>query len=132
LFLQDVEYSGISTMRFTPPSNVLGAHDDLDPTRRNVGNECYCLKDENYKCFKSGVLNLGPAQREDLDLRPPVALSLPHFYNADPSYVDAIEGMRPVKEKHEFFMDVVPRFGLPLAAQPRYWFCPMTITANFM
>ena len=69
-------------LRFIPPRNVLGAPDDPDPERRNEGNDCYCLRDLNYRCFKSGVLNLAPSQRAvDSELRPPVALSLPHFYN---------------------------------------------------
>ena len=82
VYEKDVEYSGIGAFRFVPPRNVLGAPDDPDPGRRNEGNECYCLEERNYKCFKSGVLNLGPSQRAvDRELRPPVALSLPHFYN---------------------------------------------------
>ena len=31
-----------------------------------------------------------------------------------------MEGLSPSKERHEFFLDVVPRLGLPFAAQPRY------------
>ncbi len=118
---QEVDYSGVRTLRFIPPRNVLGAHDDPDSSMRNSDNDCYCLAEHKYKCFKSGLLNLGPSQRrQDDELRPPVALSLPHFYNADPSYVEAVEGMRPSKATHEFFLDIVPRFGVPLAAQPRY------------
>ena len=50
----------------------------------------------------------------------PLALSMPHFYQADQSFRDAIDGMKPEKEKHEFFMDVVPEFGFPLAIRPRF------------
>ena len=121
VYEKDVDYSGVTALRFIPPRNVLGAPDDPDPERRNEGNECYCLEELNYRCFKSGVLNLGPSQRlVDSELRPPVALSLPHFYNADPSFAEAVEGLDPNKERHEFFLDVVPRLGLPFAAQPRY------------
>ena len=28
--------------------------------------------------------------------------------------------MSPSKEKHEFYMDVVPEFGFPLAIQPKF------------
>ena len=40
--------------------------------------------------------------------------------SADPSFVEAVEGLEPSKDRHEFFLDVVPRLGLPFAAQPRY------------
>ena len=40
--------------------------------------------------------------------------------SADPSFGEAVEGLSPSKERHEFFLDVVPRLGLPFAAQPRY------------
>lgn len=50
----------------------------------------------------------------------PVALSMPHFYQADPSFGEAVAGLNPQKEKHQFYMDVVPEFGFPLAIRPRF------------
>ncbi|KAI9577732.1 hypothetical protein GQX74_010919 [Glossina fuscipes] len=41
-------------------------------------------------------------------------ISLPNFYKADPYYLDAIEGLKPEKEKHEFFMTVEPNLGVPM------------------
>lgn len=35
-------------------------------------------------------------------------ISHPHFYNADPSLVDAVEGLHPSKEQHGLFLDVHP------------------------
>ncbi len=29
-------------------------------------------------------------------------------------------GLKPEKEKHEFYMDIVPEFGFPLAIRPRF------------
>ncbi len=55
----------------------MGAHDDTDPDRRNEDNACYCLKNQKFKCFKSGVLNMEPCKRAD---KAPLALSMPHFY----------------------------------------------------
>ena len=95
----------------------MGAHDDPNPLYRNEDNACYCLDDENFDCFKSGVLNMEPCKR---DSKAPLALSMPHFYQADPSFVDDIVGLKPEKEKHEFYMDVVPEFGFPLAIRPRF------------
>ena len=36
-------------------------------------------------------------------------------FQADESFREAVVGLSPVKEKHEFFIDVVPEFGFPLA-----------------
>ena len=92
-------------------------HDDPDPTRNNTENECYCLQDEGFKCLPSGAMYMEPCKRADMA---PVALSMPHFYQADPIYRERVGGMTPDKEKHQFYMDVVPQFGFPLAIRPRF------------
>lgn len=43
-------------------------------------------------------------------------ISHPHFYNADPSLVDAVEGLHPSKEEHALFLDVHPVRGWGVAA----------------
>lgn len=35
-------------------------------------------------------------------------VSFPHFYQADPKYINAIEGMNPNKEEHETYLDLNP------------------------
>ena len=118
VFEKETDHAGINTYRFIPTDNAMNAHDDPDPAKRNPDNECYCLRDDNFKCFKSGVLNMEPCKRET---HAPLALSMPHFYNADPSFLEAFAGgLHPEKEKHEFYMDVVPQFGFPLAIRPRF------------
>jgi len=114
---KDVEHAGINTYRFIPPSNALGRHDDPDPTLNNTENECYCLQDEGFKCLPSGAMYMEPCKRAD---QAPVALSMPHFYQADPILRERVGGMTPNKEKHQFYMDVVPQFGFPLAIRPRF------------
>ena len=103
---------------------MLGNHKDQNKTQRNVENECYCLEDDGFSCFKSGVMNLENCKRvvdEGGEITyPPLALSQPHFYNADQSFRDAVRGLNPQKEKHEFYMDIVPEFGFPLAIMPRF------------
>jgi hypothetical protein len=116
-FEKETEHAGIRTLRFIPPENAMGAHDDPNPNRRNPDNDCYCMAKENFKCYKSGVYNMGPCKREN---PVPMALSYPHFYQADESFGEAVVGLNPVKEKHEFFIDVVPEFGFPLAIRPRF------------
>lgn len=41
-------------------------------------------------------------------------MSYAHFYLADPSYLDPIEGLSPNKEKHESNLGLEPSTGLPL------------------
>ena len=79
------------------------------------------MKEEGFDCFKSGVLNMAPCKtRSDLPKGAPIALSYPHFYQADPQYLSAVEGLKPNKEKHQFYVDISPEFGFPLAIRPRF------------
>jgi len=118
---QDKDYSGLKALRYVPPANALGSHDDPDDNMRNEANECYCLKEEGFECYKSGVLDMGPCKRsETLPKGPPMALSYPHFYLSDPSFREAVVGMKPDKEKHQFYADIEPTLGVPLAIRPRF------------
>lgn len=118
---QEVEHAGLNSLRFIAPANTLGSHDDDDPDRVNKANECFCLKDDGFSCFKSGVLNLAPCKRsESLPEGAPIALSFPHFYQSHPSFREAVGGMVPEKEKHQFYVDISPQFGFPLAIRPRF------------
>jgi len=120
-FEKEIEHHGLTSYRFIPPPNAMGSHTDTNTTRRNAENECFCLKDEGFSCFKSGVFNMEPCKRtEDLPLGAPIALSYPHFYEADQSFHDAVVGLKPEKEKHQFYVDVLPQFGFPLAIRPRF------------
>lgn len=38
----------------------------------------------------------------------PIFISHPHFYNADPALVNAVEGLHPSKDQHALFLDVHP------------------------
>merc|ERR1719300_1329660 len=97
----------------------MGSHTDSDPKKKNPENACYCL--DGFSCFKSGVFNMEPCKRtDDLPLGAPIALSYPHFYEADQSFHDAVVGLKPEKEKHQFYVDVLPQFGFPLAIRPRF------------
>lgn len=65
----------------------------------NPENSCFC----NGECIPTGVLNVSSCTMDS-----PTFLSLPHFYNADPYYVNAVEGLQPDEEKHEFFFTLEP------------------------
>jgi len=118
---KDTKHQGLTSYRFIPPPNAMGSHEDTNPSSNNPDNACYCLKEEGFSCFKSGVFNMEPCKRTDaLPLGAPIALSYPHFYQADPSFLEAVEGLSPNKEEHQFYVDVLPEFGFPLAIRPRF------------
>lgn len=38
----------------------------------------------------------------------PIVVSFPHFYQADPKYINAVDGLSPNKEDHETYLDLQP------------------------
>ncbi|KAF3428525.1 hypothetical protein E2986_04366 [Frieseomelitta varia] len=69
-------------------------------------NKCFCRY--GY-CLKPGLIDV-----TDCYYGFPIALSYPHFYKADPTILDAIEGLSPNPDLHESFLYVQPKAGLPL------------------
>uniref|UniRef100_A0A1B0GM36 Uncharacterized protein n=1 Tax=Phlebotomus papatasi TaxID=29031 RepID=A0A1B0GM36_PHLPP len=51
----------------------------------------------------SGVLNISSCRYGS-----PVFVSFPHFYAADPFYLDQVEGINPSKDKHQFYLTIEP------------------------
>jgi len=119
-FEKEEHYShGLVANRYVPPENALGSHLDQDPKRRNEANSCYCV--DGFRCFESGVLNMAPCKvTSDRPKGAPLALSYPHFYQADPRFINAVEGLEPNKERHQFYVDLSPELGVPLAIRPRF------------
>ncbi|XP_046557687.1 lysosome membrane protein 2-like [Haliotis rubra] len=46
--------------------------------------------------------------------RGPVMMSQPHFLAADPSVINGVEGMHPIRSQHETFVDVEPMTGVAM------------------
>lgn len=95
---------GLPAFRFTVPDDLLANTSD------NAG---FCIPTGN--CLGSGVLNVSICKNGA-----PIILSFPHFYQADRSFVSAIEGMHPNKEHHETFVDLNPLTGIILRAAKRF------------
>ncbi|MCI4386875.1 hypothetical protein PGIGA_G00067810 [Pangasianodon gigas] len=106
LFEKEVMVKGIPAYRYTPPRAVLASG------KNNPENEGFCL--EKDKCLDDGVLNVAVCRKGA-----PVIVSFPHFYLADKKYVDAIEGVSPVHEHHQTFLDLNPTTGVPVRAAKR-------------
>ncbi|XP_058118230.1 protein peste [Anopheles coustani] len=62
----------------------------------------------------SGVLNISSCR-----FGTPVFMSYPHYYGADPFYLDQVEGLSPSKEKHQFYMALEPTTSVPLDVAAR-------------
>lgn len=63
-------------------------------------NWCFC---SGGMCNPSGIGNSSTCR-----FGTPVFVSFPHFYLADPYYLEHVEGLNPQKDLHEFFIDLEP------------------------
>uniref|UniRef100_T1IKB5 Uncharacterized protein n=1 Tax=Strigamia maritima TaxID=126957 RepID=T1IKB5_STRMM len=97
---------GITTYRFNLPYSMM-ASADLEPN-----NKCFCPKDT--ACLKKGAFFVGACQNDA-----PIVATLPHFYQADESYYEAVIGLNKSKELHESFVDVEPTTGYIVKARKR-------------
>ncbi|XP_078070377.1 lysosome membrane protein 2c [Mustelus asterias] len=105
-FEKELGVKGIPVFRFVLPSEVF-ANVTVNP--ENAG---FCVPAGN--CLGSGVLNVSTCKQGA-----PIIISSPHFYQADPKFIDAIEGMHPNKANHETFLDINPLTGLLVRAAKR-------------
>jgi scavenger receptor class B, member 1 len=92
-FEEEQEILGVKTFKFS------GGDRTIDNGTLYPEQECYC----GGKCVPSGLFNVSSCRDGT-----PVFLSFPHFYKADPFYLDQVQGMKPDKAKHQFFMSFEP------------------------
>ncbi|NXU87725.1 SCRB1 protein, partial [Xiphorhynchus elegans] len=97
VYEQSRKFKGVPTYRFVAPKTLFANGTDYPP------NEGFC------PCLQSGIQNVSTCR-----FNAPMFISHPHFYNADPSLVSAIEGLNPNKEEHALFLDVHPMTGIPM------------------
>lgn len=95
---------GISLEQFVAPETTFQNGENYS------ANACFDTKRE----LRSGVMDLGPCQH---DL--PVALSFPHFYMADPHYLEQVEGLQPNGSLHRFQLTLEPKLGLTVSLRGR-------------
>ncbi|XP_018301690.1 scavenger receptor class B member 1 isoform X2 [Mycetomoellerius zeteki] len=85
---------------------------ELDNGAVNPENKCFCRKGF---CLKPGLIDV-----TDCYYGFPIALSYPHFYKSDPSFLEAIEGLEPNKELHESYFYIQPKSGIPMNVAARF------------
>lgn len=108
-FEKDVEVKGIPAYRFTPPRSVFASMEE------NPDNEGFCPA--KGKCLGSGVLNVAVCRKGA-----PVVVSFPHFYLGDEQYYTAVEGLSPIREHHQTYVDLNPTTGIMVRASKRAQF----------
>ncbi|XP_055543770.1 scavenger receptor class B member 1-like [Wyeomyia smithii] len=104
-FEREGEHDGIKAYWFAIQENAFESSLD-DPY-----SSCYC---RNGHCLPRGLGDLSPCWYNI-----PVAVSLPHFYKGDPALVEAIDGLKPDKEKHDAVIIMQPQLGIPMKASIR-------------
>ncbi|CAN8006198.1 unnamed protein product, partial [Ixodes hexagonus] len=87
------ELYGISAARFRMDNRTFDNGTTYPP------NACF----DTGRNMVSGAVDIGPCQH-----KLPAALSFPHFYLADASYRDKVEGMKPDPSRHAFILDMDP------------------------
>lgn len=87
----------------------------FDNGEKYPDTQCFCSSEPN-ACpdLKPGVLNVSECR-----YGAPAFVSYPHFYLADDSYLQGLNGMKPDKEKHQFSISLEPSTGIPLEVNAR-------------
>ncbi|EFN79837.1 Scavenger receptor class B member 1 [Harpegnathos saltator] len=100
-----VEKSSIKVDLYTPMDTVFGG---LTPE-----NKCFC-PDNVADCAVQGLQDVSPCQ-----YNAPIFMSFPHFYQADPKLLSAVDGLKPVEHLHRSYAKIQPKLGVPLEAKIR-------------
>ncbi|XP_011685053.1 PREDICTED: lysosome membrane protein 2-like [Wasmannia auropunctata] len=78
-------------------------------------NECFCSKVHGKRvCPPSGLFNMSACSYGS-----PLLSSFPHFYGADKSVLEQVDGLNPRQKDHESYMDIHPRIAVPMAGWSR-------------
>ncbi|CAB3360083.1 Hypothetical predicted protein [Cloeon dipterum] len=104
-FTEEVDVHGVTGYRYSGGRNI------VDNGTINADNWCFC----NGECLPVGVVNASSCR-----YGAPAFVSYPHYYMADPYYASLVDGMRPDKEKHQFYVTLEPTTGIPLDVAARF------------
>ncbi|XP_060765401.1 scavenger receptor class B member 1 isoform X4 [Neoarius graeffei] len=88
---------GIPVYHFVAPKTLFANGSDYPP------NEGFC------PCRQSGLLDVSTCRNNA-----PVFISHPHFYNADPTLLQTVNGLSPNEHDHGLFIDIHPDTGIPM------------------
>ena len=112
-------YTYLLSVRFVPSSKAFTSKDSA----------CFCPPGEA-SCAPEGLFNVSACQvsaeinnitktTSPTQGGAPMFLSWPHFYRADPRLREAVLGLQPREDKHQFHLDILPQLGVGLRAAVR-------------
>ncbi|XP_052866571.1 scavenger receptor class B member 1 [Anopheles cruzii] len=102
----DYEVDGLKATRFVFERNALD-NGEYDPR-----NKCYCRKGH---CLPRGLIDVTSCYYGF-----PIALSYPHFLDADPKVLAHVNGSRPDPVAHQSHFMINPVSGLPLQLSVKF------------
>lgn len=92
-FYKENEFGGVKTFEFHLPKN------SFYNVSLNPDNEGFC----NGDCIGNGVQNISKCYGGVSSF-----ISQPHFLNADPLFLNMVDGLKPDEEKHDLTLQFVP------------------------
>lgn len=107
MFVYDKDLCRVLPLEYQGPTSKDGIAVDLwlqpeyayDSSRKE--NACYYKGMDKFP--EKGLQWIGPCQSDA-----PVYVSNPHFYQSDPKLLEAVEGLKPDKEKHQSYFKIQP------------------------
>ncbi|XP_054158404.1 scavenger receptor class B member 1-like [Oppia nitens] len=84
--------------RFVPHPKLMAA-----PKAGTRNDHCLCMTSDNTRLC-NGLISLSACTFS------PIAITQPHFLNADPIIQQSVRGLKPVYDKHQTFLDIHPVF----------------------
>ncbi|KAI5738389.1 hypothetical protein M8J77_006352 [Diaphorina citri] len=94
----------IPTYRYTIDPNYFKS--------RTLNSSCYCTVTS--ECSYNGVFDISACANGA-----PILISQPHFLNGDDTLTEFLEGLTPSHKKHDFFLDIHPKYGITLGTVSR-------------
>lgn len=103
-FEDEVDVKGINGYKYS------GGKKSVDNGNKYPETKCFSVGET----VPSGVMNVSACRYGT-----PVFMSFPHYYGADPFYLNQVEGLHPSKEKHQFYFTLEPQLGVPIDVAAR-------------
>jgi len=105
VYERDGKFKGIDVYHYHT-SQELFANYTINPD-----NIAFCDKK---RCYGSGILPIAVCRGG-----PPIFMSSPHFYQGDPKFSEAIDGLHPNETLHSTNIDIEPNTGIAIHAHKR-------------
>lgn len=93
-YVEDVQSKQLLSYRFA------GSRRTFENASQNADNWCF---DVGGVSNPSGIFNVSVCR-----YGAPAFISFPHFYLADPYYLNQVDGLLPNKDRHQFHIDLEP------------------------